>query len=81
MGMNGPFFRHKSGGLYHHDSYKALGSEKSFKNIEKNFRVTDVTKNYTDRYVPLDESDNAGAPINIKNKRAFTFSLPICPRF
>src|SRR5205823_4081751 len=57
IGLNGAYFRKKSGGKYKHDSYRALGSDNSYKNIDKQFKVTDVTKNYSDRFVPVDESD------------------------
>jgi hypothetical protein len=69
MGMNGPYFRRRSGGKYKHDSYIALGAGDSLKNIDRQFKVSDVTKNYTDRYVPVAESDELGAPINIINNK------------
>lgn len=69
MGMHGPYFRRKNGGKYKHHSYKALGAGSSLKTIDKHFKVPDVTKNYTDRYVPIDESDAQHAPISIINNK------------
>jgi len=67
MGMNGPYFRRKNGNRYKYDSYRALGAGTDLKQVDKQFRVNDVTKNYTDRFVPLDESEGDQAPINIPN--------------
>lgn len=69
MGQNNLYFRKKSGGKYKHDSYRALGSGECNKAIDKYFKVSDVTKNYTDRYSPIDESCGEGAPINIRNNK------------
>jgi hypothetical protein len=69
MGMNGPFFRKKNGGKYKHDSYRALGSGDTLSKIDNQFKVQDVTKNYTDRFVPMNESDDDHAPVNFKNNK------------
>jgi hypothetical protein len=69
MGMNGPFFRKKNGGKYKHDSYRALGSGDTLTQIDKQFKVTDVTKNYNDRFVPMNESGDDHAPVNFKNNK------------
>lgn len=69
MGLNGPYYRRKYGNKYKHDSYRALGAEDSLKNIDRQFRIEDVTKNYTDRFVPMDDNDcgEQNAPVHIKN--------------
>ena len=67
MGMNGPYYRQKNGGKYKHDSYRALGAGKTSPQVDKHFKVPDVTKNYTDRFIPVDVSDEQNAPVNIPN--------------
>jgi hypothetical protein len=67
MGMNGPYFRRKNGGKFKHDSYRALGAGTNMKEVDGQFKVPDVTKNYTDRFVPMDESGGMNAPVNIPN--------------
>ena len=67
MGMNGPYYRRKSGNAYKHDSYRALGDGKTTDQVDRQFKVPDVTKNYTDRFIPVDESDGQNAPVNIPN--------------
>jgi hypothetical protein len=67
MGLDGPYFRRKNGGKYKHNSYKALGAGTDYKMVDRHFKVSDVSKNYTDRFVPVDESDGQSAPINIPN--------------
>lgn len=67
MGLNGPYFRRKNGDRYKHNSYRALGAGKDLKQIDRQFKVSDVTKNYTDRFEPIDESDGNNAPIDIKD--------------
>ncbi len=69
MGQNGPYLRKKNGGRYTHDSYRSVGERNNLKNIDKHFKVPDISKNYTDRYVPMDESDTQNAPINIVNNK------------
>lgn len=69
MGMNGPYYRRKNGGKYKHDSYRSLGTGKTSPQVDKQFKVPDVTKNYTDRFVPVDESDGQNAPVNIQNNK------------
>jgi len=66
MGMNGPYYRRKTGGKYKHDSYRA--TEKPLNNIDGQFKVSDVTKNYSNKFVPLEESEG-GAPIKIENNK------------
>lgn len=67
MGMNGPYYRRKNGGRYKHDSYRALGAGQTSPQVDRQFKVPDVTKNYTDRFIPVDESDGQNAPVNIPN--------------
>ncbi|VBB18341.1 hypothetical protein YASMINEVIRUS_804 [Yasminevirus sp. GU-2018] len=69
MGLNGPYYRRKNGNKYKHNSYRALGAGTDLKQVDRQFRVADVTKNYTDRFVPVDESDGQQAPVNIKNNK------------
>ena len=69
MGQNGPYFRRKSGGKYKHNSYRAVGENDDLRNIDKHFKIPDIAKNYTDRYVPTDESDGQNAPVNIRNNK------------
>lgn len=69
MGQNGPYYRRRNGGVYKHNSYRSVGADRSLKNIDQQFDVEDITKNYTDRYQPLDESNGQGAPISIKNNK------------
>lgn len=69
MGQNGPYFRKKNGGRYTHDSYRSVGARNNLKNIDKQFKIPDIVKNYTDRYVPMDESDAQSAPVNIINNK------------
>ena len=65
MGMNGPYYRKNNNGERRHNSYRSLG--KSSKGNDSHFKVPDVTKNYTDRFVPSDDSDGQNAPVNIPN--------------
>jgi len=69
MGLNGPYFRRKNGGQYKENSYVALGNDKNYKEIDRHFKVEDVSKNYTDRFMPVDESSGQGAPIDITNNK------------
>jgi len=69
MGMDGPYFRRKNGGRYKHDSYRALGAGTDLKQIDRQFNVPDVTKNYVDRFVSVDESGPQNAPVNIPNNK------------
>jgi hypothetical protein len=69
MGMNGPYFRRKNGGKYIHDSYRSVGTGNNLKQVDKQFQIQDVMKNYTDRFLPVDESDGQFAPVNFKNTR------------
>ena len=67
MGMNGPYYRRKNGGKFKHNSYRSLGSGNTTKQVDKYFKVPDITKNYNDRFVPVDESGGQNAPVNIPN--------------
>lgn len=67
MGLDGPYYRRKNGGKYKHDSYRALGAGTDYSMVDRHFKVADVAKNYTDRFVPIDESNSQAAPINIPN--------------
>ena len=69
IGQNGIYFRKKNGGQYTHDSYRSVGANNNLKNIDRQFKVPDIAKNYTDRYIPVDESDGQGAPVNIENNK------------
>ena len=69
MGMNGPYYRRKNGNKYRHNSYRALGNGTDLKQVDKQFKVEDVTKNYTDRFVPVSASDDQEATVNIKNNK------------
>lgn len=69
MGQNGPFFRKKNGGNYVHNSYRSVGAYNSSKNVDKQFKIPDIVKNQTDKYMPMDESDGQGAPVNIVNNK------------
>jgi hypothetical protein len=64
-GLNNRFRDRIEPGKYKHNSYRSVGKNNSLKSIEKNFKVPDLTKNHTDRFVPLDESDGQGAPIDV----------------
>jgi hypothetical protein len=68
MGRNNLFFRRRDGAKYTKNSYKDLNSG-SLKNVEKQFGVQDINKSYTDRYLPVDESQGVGAPIDIGSKK------------
>lgn len=68
MGRNNLFFRRRDGAKYRRSSYRDLDSG-SLKDVEGQFGVQDVTKNYTDRFVPVDESDGMGAPIDIGSRK------------
>ena len=67
-GRNNMYFKRKNGNKIRHNSYRSLDSG-SLRDVAPNFKVPDVTKNYTDRYVPVDESDGNEAPINISSKK------------
>jgi hypothetical protein len=67
-GRNNLFFRRRDGAKYRRNSYRDLDSG-SLRDVEGQFGVQDVTKNYTDRFVPLDESDGMGAPIDIGSRK------------
>lgn len=63
IGRDGMYKKRKNGGRYVHDSYRSLDSGR-LKNSAPNFKIPDVTKNYTDRFVPIEECSE-GAPINL----------------
>jgi len=67
MGLDGPYWRRKNGNRYKHDSYRSTGAGNSLKQVNKQFKIEDITKNYTDRFVPIDENEGEQAPVNIKN--------------
>lgn len=68
MGRNNLYYKRKDGGRYHHVSYRAEGED--LRGVDKDFyKVPDVTKNYTDRYAPMDEADPNLAPITVSNKK------------
>lgn len=68
MGRNNLFFRRRDGAKYKNNSYKDLDSG-SLKDVEKQYGVQDVKKNYTDRYMPIDESNGEGAPIDLSGSK------------
>lgn len=69
MGLNGPYYRKTHGDKYKHNSYRALGADTDLRQINRQFKIDDVTKNYTDRFVPIDDDDGCEqhAPVHIKN--------------
>lgn len=69
MGLNGPDYRRRNGNKYKHDSYRALGADNDLSKIDRQFKIEDVSKNYTDRFVPMDDNDcgEQYAPVHIKN--------------
>ena len=56
--------RRKYDGKFAPSSYRSLNSGTS-KNVEKNYKIPDLTKRYNDRFVPIEEGDGVGAPINL----------------
>lgn len=66
MGMNGPDNRRRNGNKYKQNSYRALGESNNYNQVDKQFDVPDVSKNYTDRFVPSEEASN-NATVNIAN--------------
>jgi hypothetical protein len=60
LGRNGSYNRRKNGNKYVHSSYKALGEDKDLSAIDKQFRVMDVSKNETDKFVPSDDGNGNG---------------------
>lgn len=68
MGRNNLYFRRRDGAKYKRDSYRDLDSG-SLKDVESQYGVQDVNKNYTDRYSPVDESQGVGAPIDVGSRR------------
>jgi hypothetical protein len=75
MGQNNLYYKRKcrlgTGNCYKHDSYIDSGADKSFKKIDKYFKISplSVKENHNSRFIPVDESDNQGAPINITNNK------------
>jgi hypothetical protein len=68
MGRNNLFARKTDGSNFKPVSYRAGYREN--KGTDKAFKVDDVTKNFSDRFVPVDDSNGEGAPINIgKNNK------------
>lgn len=63
MGRNNLYARRTAGSAFKPVSYRS-GYRKN-KDTDYAFKVDDVTKNYTDRFVPVDESNGNGAPINL----------------
>lgn len=68
MGRNNLYFRRRDGAKYRRNSYRDLDSG-SLEQVDRQFGVQDVTKNYDDRFVPLEESDGMGAPIDIGSRK------------
>lgn len=68
MGLNGPEYRRRNGNKYKQDSYRALGENTNYNQVDKQFDVPDVSKNFTDRFVPSEEDGNH-ATVNIKNNK------------
>jgi hypothetical protein len=56
-----------NGGKYKVHSYSAL--EQNMDEVDKQFRVADITQNQTDKFVPLDECAGMGAPISIEQRK------------
>jgi hypothetical protein len=68
-GMNGPNYRRKNGNKYKYNSYRSLGDGKTTEQVDSQFKINDITKNYNDRFVPVDESGGENAPIDIPNNK------------
>jgi hypothetical protein len=68
MGRNNLFFRRRDGAKYRRNSYRDLDSG-SLRDVEGQFGVQDVTKNHTDRFVPLEEDTEMGAPIDVGSRK------------
>lgn len=65
MGLNGPYYRRKNGNKYKYNSYRSSGVDKDLSEVNKQFNVEDINKNYTDRFVPVDDNgDGNQAPFN-----------------
>lgn len=66
-GRNNLHHARVSGGKYRSASYDTL--ESNMDEVDKQFRVADITQNQTDKFVPLDECVGVGAPISIDQKK------------
>lgn len=66
-GRNNLHHARVSGGKYKSASYNTL--EQNMDEVDKQFRVSDITQNQADKFVPLDECTGVGAPISIDQKK------------
>jgi hypothetical protein len=69
MGSIGPKHRKINNNTYKHSSYKTTGVDNNLAQVGGQFDINDVTTNYTDRYVPIDEMEGKYANIDIKNNK------------
>lgn len=69
QGLNGLLSKRQNGNKYKENSYRTAGSGKTSEQVDAQFNIPDITKNYNDRFVPVDESDDANAPIDIVNNK------------
>lgn len=70
-GLENRHFDKVDGAKYKNNTYVDLDSG-SLRDVEQQFGVQDVTKNYKDRFVPVDESKGLGAPIDLGASRKDT---------
>jgi hypothetical protein len=68
MGLNNLHFRRKTDGKYKRNNYEKLDSGFS-KTLEKNFKVPDIMKNYTDKFEPINELDETLAMVDLDMSR------------
>jgi hypothetical protein len=69
MGLNGQYFKRRNGNKYKENSYRSLDSGKTTEQVDQQFSIPDITKNYNDRFEPVDESNGDNAPVNIPNNK------------
>lgn len=68
MGLNNLHHKRRSGGKYHHVSYRT--KKDSLRGVDTDYyKVHDVTKNHTDKYSPVDEADPSLAPITLGDRK------------
>lgn len=70
MGRDNLFFRkhHPNNPYYKHDAYKDIDSGFT-KDVEKNYSVPDITRSFTDKFVPVDDDENAHATVHLNMDR------------
>jgi hypothetical protein len=65
-GRNNVYYSKLNGGKYHRSSYDS--KESNLDEVDKQFRITDIEQNHTDRFVPTEECTDMGAPITIDRR-------------